>query len=275
MSRKPEFTPDFGTAVRDIDSSYEPDELRNPVPWPFIAIALALAVWGGATIYLDDRSTGIGHEAQLARRAVESGSAPAEATDAEVAQAEGDHTIAQGAALFGTYCATCHQANGAGVRGAIPPLDGSRYVVADAEVPVAIVLRGISGPIEVRGEVYAGRMPTFHPVLDDEDIALILTHVRGSWSNDAAPVASAVVAAVRGALADDLARPWEGGAEIEEAFGIPTVIEDDAADAGSPDAPTETEDEKGPPDALDENATAPEQRAATAGAGTSDPEPTR
>lgn len=119
MSRKPEFTPDFGTAVRDIDSSYEPDELRNPVPWPFIAIALALAVWGGATIYLDDRSTGIGHEAQLARRAVESGSAPAEATDAEVAQAEGDHTTAQGAALFGTYCATCHQANGAGVRGAM------------------------------------------------------------------------------------------------------------------------------------------------------------
>ena len=96
----------------------------------------------------------------------------------------------------------------------------ARATLADAEAPAAILLRGIAGPIEVKGEVYDGRMPTFHAVLDDEDIALILTHVRGAWSSGADPVAPERVAAVRRTLADDLDRPWEGGVALQEVFDV-------------------------------------------------------
>lgn len=218
--RKNKFTPDFGPAARNIDESYEPTELKNPVPWPFIAIAIALAIAGGITLYVNAQATEDGEDAQRARTAVEEGTAPVDVTAAETRAAGGDLSASQGGALFSTYCATCHQTNGSGVRGAIPPLDGSRYVVADAQVPAAILLRGIAGPIEVKGEMYSGRMPTFHATLTDDQIALILTHVRSTWSNKASGVAPEQVAAVRQTLEHELDYPWRGGFELQDAFGI-------------------------------------------------------
>lgn len=218
-----EFSHDFETAARDLDPEYEPTELKNPVPWPFIAIAVSLAIWGGATLYFDAQATEDGKDAQLARNSVEEDTAPADATAAEVKEAKGDETAIEGAALFGTYCATCHQTNGAGVRGAIPPLDGSRYVLAQADVPAAILLRGIAGPIEVKGAVYNGRMPTFYAQLEDAQIAAILTHVRNSWSNDADEVTPDLVSRLRQKFEGELNAPWEGGLGLEDAFGIAAV----------------------------------------------------
>lgn len=217
---KNKFTQDFSSAARNVDDDFEPTELKNPVPWPFIAIALALAIAGGLTLYFDAQATDEGEAAQLARTAEETGTAPADANAAEIEEAKGDLVAAQGAALFGSYCATCHQTNGSGVRNAIPPLEGSRYVLAEASVPIAILLRGIAGPIEVKGEVYNGRMPTFHAALENQEIALILTHIRSSWSNEATAVSSEQVATVREALASKLDTPWQGGFELESAFGI-------------------------------------------------------
>lgn len=218
--RKHKFTKDFSSAVRNIDDNFEPSELQNPVPWPFIAIAIALAIYGGLTLYFDAQATEDGEDAQLARTAEDKGVAPADVSAADIDEAEGDLLAAQGAALFATNCATCHQTNGAGVRGSIPPLDGSRYVMADAQVPIAILLRGIAGPIEVKGNIYNGRMPTFHATLENHEIALILTHVRSSWSNTAGAVTAEQVAAIRETLDSKLDRPWQGGFELQSAFGI-------------------------------------------------------
>lgn len=221
MSRKDSrFTSDFGPAARNVDDEFEPNELTNPVPWPFIAIAVALAVWGAVTLYLDAQADRRGEDAQMLRNDVQEGNASAAVTPAEIEEADGNVAAAKGAVLFGTYCATCHQANGSGVRGAIPPLDGSRYVLADAEVPAGILLRGIAGPIEVTERMYNGRMPTFQGVLNDQEIALILSHVRTSWSNAADPVTAGQVAKVRQRLANELNRPWADGYELQKAFGI-------------------------------------------------------
>lgn len=217
---KSKFTPDFGSAARNVDPSYEPTELKNPIPWPLITIAMALAILGGVMLYLEGQATESGKEAQRTRSAAEEGKVSADDTADELQEAKGKHAAVQGAALFGIYCATCHQTNGSGVRGAIPPLDGSRYVLADAEVPVAILLRGIAGPIDVKGHIYNGRMPTFHASLKDEEIALILTHIRSAWSNDVGGVAPEQVATVRHRLESDLGNPWTSGYELQEAFGI-------------------------------------------------------
>lgn len=234
--RKNRFSRDFGSAARNIDERFEPSELQNPVPWPLIAIAFALAIAGAITLYLDAQATDSGEKAQLARTAEDVGAAPADTTATERRDADGDLAAAQGAALFGTYCATCHQTNGAGVRGAIPPLDGSRYVLTEPEVATAILLRGIAGPIEVNGETYNGRMPTFHATLEDREIALILTHIRSNWSNTADTVLPQQVARVRQTLESDLDLPWDGGFGLEQTFGISMAEDDTDAEPGQEDA---------------------------------------
>ncbi|WP_201616723.1 c-type cytochrome [Psychrobacter urativorans] len=243
---KNKFTKDFGSAARNIDDDFKPTEPKNPVPWPFIAIAIALAISGGVTLYFDAQATEDGKDAQLVRAAEDKGVSSADANTAEIREAEGELLAAQGAALFGTYCATCHQANGSGVRNAIPPLDGSPYVVANAEVPTAILLRGITGLIEVKGETYDGRMPTFHATLENEEIALILTHIRSKWSNKADAVSSNQVAAVRKALESKIDYPWQGGFELHNAFDIEyTAVAENQAKAqmAVPDQAEEAQEE--------------------------------
>ena len=226
-----QFPDDFSFAARNTDDRFAPHELTNPIPWPLLAIALALAVWGGVTLYFDARSNERGSAAQQARTAQVEGTAAVTTTAADQAAAHGDTFAAEGAALFASYCATCHQANGAGVRAAIPPLDGSRYVLADAQVPVAIVLRGIAGPIEVGGALYNGRMPTFHATLNDGQIARILTHVRSAWSNASDAVAPEDVAQARQSLGAELRMPWAGGPAIEQRLGVPAFVSTQAQEA--------------------------------------------
>ena len=232
--RKP-FPDDFSVAARDIDDRFAPRELQNPIPWPMLAIALALAVWGALTLYFDARSNELGSKAQqIAATQVETpesskgSEASAEAATSAVAGSDEIATAknfaAEGAVLFATYCATCHQANGAGVRAAIPPLDASRYVLADPQVAIAIVLRGIAGPIEVGDTIYNGRMPTFHATLSDAQIARILTHVRSAWSNDAGAITADEVTQIRTSLGADLATPWAGGIAIERGLGVTAGI---------------------------------------------------
>lgn len=221
-SRRREFPSDFSVAARDVKADFTPTELARPVPWLFLAFAVALAAWGGAVLFLDSKASRQGEDDQRVRNAAQAGGAAAATAPARPAESDDRPAVGDGAVLFGNYCATCHQANGAGVRGAIPPLDGSRYVLADPQVTAAIVLRGVTGPIFVNDHPYNGRMPTFHAILDDEEIGLILTHIRRSWSNRAGPVTAGAVAAARAQYQGALDQPWLGGPELERAFGLET-----------------------------------------------------
>jgi cytochrome c6 len=97
-------------------------------------------------------------------------------------------TLAQGAdgqALFLANCSACHQATGLGIKGAFPALAGDAFVKGDPTGVVATVLNGRGG------------MPTFKADLSDDKVAAILTYVRSSWGNGAAPITPAQVAAIR------------------------------------------------------------------------------
>jgi mono/diheme cytochrome c family protein len=93
-------------------------------------------------------------------------------------------------------CQACHQADGLGVAGNYPPLDGSSWVIGRADVLAALLLHGLEGEITVEGEVYNGVMPPWSH-LSDEQIASVMTYIRSSWSNQAPAVAPELVAAVR------------------------------------------------------------------------------
>jgi mono/diheme cytochrome c family protein len=89
-----------------------------------------------------------------------------------------------GPELFKTYCLSCHQADGNGVRGMYPPLAGNEVVTGPSEKVITIVLFGLEGPIEVNGREYNQLMPS-QDYLSDKQVADVLTYVRNSWGNKA------------------------------------------------------------------------------------------
>jgi mono/diheme cytochrome c family protein len=109
-------------------------------------------------------------------------------------------------------CNTCHQANGQGVPGAIPPLAGSEWAQGSEERAIRIVLFGLQGPIKVEGKDFNSAMPAFGRVAGggfnwtDEKVAAVLTYVRQAWGNKAAPVAAAKVTEIRTKEGDH--KPW-------------------------------------------------------------------
>ena len=112
----------------------------------------------------------------------------------------------RGAAIYGLTCVACHQPNGEGLEGAFPLLDGSDWVTGDPSVPIRVVTGGLQGPIKVLGKDYNVVMPA-HTDLDDQKVSDVLSYVRQSWSNDAAPVTPAQVKEVREKY-KDRTTPW-------------------------------------------------------------------
>lgn len=89
----------------------------------------------------------------------------------------------KGKQVFTTTCQACHQANGAGIPGAFPPLAESEWVNGSPKRVVAIVLHGLQGEINVKGQKYQSVMPPFKDQLKPEDIAAVATYIRNSFGN--------------------------------------------------------------------------------------------
>ncbi|GAN87210.1 cytochrome c [Komagataeibacter intermedius] len=89
---------------------------------------------------------------------------------------------ADGTALFQSNCSMCHQPNGQGVPGQFPALAGRVGKIASTpegrQYVVAVALNGIMGAITIQGNSYAGFMPPFKMLADDQVVA-ILNHVAG------------------------------------------------------------------------------------------------
>jgi mono/diheme cytochrome c family protein/glucose/arabinose dehydrogenase len=104
------------------------------------------------------------------------------------------------------HCATCHQAGGAG-DAIYPPLAGSEWVLGDETRLIKLVLKGIWGPITVKGKLYDPKngvppMMGFEPLLKDEEVAAVLTYIRNSFGNSAPAVKPEKVKEIREAIKD-------------------------------------------------------------------------
>lgn len=109
------------------------------------------------------------------------------------------YAAARGESLYAANCSACHQANGEGIPGAFPPLNGNGAVVdADPALHIHTVLNGAQGTI-IDGVQYNSPMPPFASLLGDAEIADIINYERSSWGNQAAHVTAADVAAARAA----------------------------------------------------------------------------
>lgn len=94
---------------------------------------------------------------------------------------------APGAAAYTRYCASCHLPGGQGDGNRFPPLFGSEWVSGPKQRLIALVLKGMSGPIKVRGKAYDGVMPA-HSFLSDEQVAEILTYIRTRMNHGGTPI---------------------------------------------------------------------------------------
>lgn len=123
--------------------------------------------------------------------------------------------VYDGAKLYSqNACVGCHQASGQGVPGAFPPLAGSEWVIGAPELPIKILLAGLNGPIEVKGNPYNGAMPSYAHLKDGE-IAALVTYIRGNWGNEAGEVTEDQVSSIR---ADIGSRAAWTAAELAEYF---------------------------------------------------------
>lgn len=98
------------------------------------------------------------------------------------------------------YCATCHQEDGMGLEASqFPPLIGSKWVTGSEERLIKLTIKGLLGPIEVKGKKYPGQVPMtpFGALLNDEEIADVLTYMRNMNGNKALPVLPETVKRVR------------------------------------------------------------------------------
>ncbi len=113
-----------------------------------------------------------------------------------------------GGQLYALYCGACHGEDGKGATGGqFPPLAGSSWVDGDAARSVKIVLHGLHGEIDVDGRTFNLEMPPQGSVLQDGQIAAILTYIRSSWGNKADAVTTDFVKAIRDAGAGRKT-PW-------------------------------------------------------------------
>jgi len=94
-------------------------------------------------------------------------------------------------------CQTCHQANGEGTPGAFPPLKGQKDHMGDCANHAGIVLNGLSGEIVVNDVKYNGVMTPQATMLNDLQIAAVMTYERNSWGNDFGDCTPDQVKAVR------------------------------------------------------------------------------
>ena len=109
---------------------------------------------------------------------------------------------ARGKRIFLANCATCHQSTGIGASEQYPPLAGSEYVMGGTRRLGMIVLKGLQGPLKVKGAQYGSAiMQPWEKTLTDAKIADVLTYIRSDWGNNAAPVAPEGIAILRRELA--------------------------------------------------------------------------
>lgn len=117
---------------------------------------------------------------------------PAKTVKSSGKSGEASSSGLDGAALYASNCAACHQADGSGLTGAFPPVAGSPIVTGDdTDLFLEIILRGYDARPE-----YAV-MVGFADVLTDEEIAAIATHERTSWGNNGSEITAEEVAKVR------------------------------------------------------------------------------
>lgn len=121
---------------------------------------------------------------------------PATVVKAKPLTPEEQKLFDNGKGVYEATCLACHQPHGMGQEGLAPPLVGTDWMASSPERLIRIVIHGLRGPIKVNGQTYEMDMPALG-VLDDEQIASVLTYSRREWGHAYSTVTPELVKKVR------------------------------------------------------------------------------
>jgi mono/diheme cytochrome c family protein len=111
-------------------------------------------------------------------------------------------TMKIGQQIYADECAGCHRSDGRGTFGLFPALASAPLMQqGDPASLLRAVLRGTAGLATQRAPT-AAAMPAFGWVLNDDQVAAVLTYIRNSWGNSAPAVAPSDASKARSALAE-------------------------------------------------------------------------
>ncbi len=188
-------------------------EVGGPQPWVFVLMMVTL-YW--AINYLDGHGGGFNAKVYSPHK---------DATvvaSLKVQKTPEEQAFESGARTYRSICAACHQPNGLGNANAgFPPLVNSEWVLNNSpNLAIAIVSKGLQGPVEVAGQTYNKvAMPAQGVALSNEDIANVLSYIRRNtdWGDDHNQplVTSEQVKTVRETIADRSA-PWTADELIQQ-----------------------------------------------------------
>lgn len=189
--------PDASDFIEQPDMTVVPPTRETLPVWLYVVCGIALFLAGSSYAGLD---LGPGYYDQGM------GGAPEE-TGPALAVAEDTSPMAVGKKLYNGNCASCHQASGAGQPGAYPPMVGSEWVLGSKPMLAAILLDGVAGPLSVHGNEFGTNVMPAWANLSDQNLADIMTYIRGTWGNSADAVAPGDVTTARTKVASRTS-PW-------------------------------------------------------------------
>lgn len=97
-------------------------------------------------------------------------------------KAKFDKYMILGKDAYNTNCKNCHQANGLGLRGIIPPLSGSDHLQNFQKDIPCLLLHGSKDSIMVNGVLYPPQMPAHK--ISNLELAEVITFINNSWGNE-------------------------------------------------------------------------------------------
>jgi mono/diheme cytochrome c family protein len=111
-------------------------------------------------------------------------------------------TLKVGAQIYADECSGCHTESGKGIVGIFPSLSGSPAVQqTDPASLLHVVLRGARSAATDKAPT-ASAMPAFGWVLNDDQVAAVVTYIRNTWGNAAPAVSGGTVRNAREALVE-------------------------------------------------------------------------
>jgi mono/diheme cytochrome c family protein len=209
----------------------DPEDGYEPIPLWLVTVIMVVVFWAG--LYLAYNSGGFKSEVfDPTLVSWTGGGAPVDAGPPD--------PMVLGRRVFTQNCVVCHQSTGLGVAGQFPPLVDSEWVLAGGwhgdNHLVKLILHGLQGVIEVKGNIYNNAMPAQN--LSDAQISAVLTYIRNEWGNSAPSISEEFVARIREETAGR-SEPWTQ----PELQAIERVLESNLPPPPGPDdaAPDATE----------------------------------
>jgi mono/diheme cytochrome c family protein len=115
------------------------------------------------------------------------------------AQLVNPSTMELGRKVYAAQCAMCHRDDGKGQPTAYPPLaDNQSIEMASPVNPIRMVLNGGFPPATRKNPRPYG-MPPFAHILNDEEVAAVVTYIRVAWGNGGTPVTASQANELRSA----------------------------------------------------------------------------